>query len=119
VVGGWRQLAAPVSRVAEEADLDFGYGRADDTLADVDPGEERSRPDRFRRKGTTQHSLDNVDIGAAAIQCTVAVTLSPLYKCHKSKRSTPRAADCSARAWGAPASGRTQSNLLEESVLRD
>lgn len=87
-----RQLTAPVDHFAEEVDLDFGYGRANDTLADVDAGEERRRPDNFRRKGTTQHSLDNVNVGAAAIQCTVAVALSPLYKCHKSKGSTPHAA---------------------------
>ena len=87
-----RQLTAPVDHFAEEVDLNFGYGRADDTLPDVDSGEERSRPGSFRRKGTTQHPLDNVDIGAAAIQCTVAVTLSSLDKCHKSKRSTPHAA---------------------------
>ena len=85
-------LTAPVGRFAQKEDLDFGYGRADDTLADVDAGEERSRPDNFRRKGTTQHSLDNVDIGAAAIQCTVAVTLSSFHKCHKSNGSTPHAA---------------------------
>src|SRR5262245_28832711 len=83
-------------RVVEDVDLNFRYGRADNGQADVETSEDHSGPGRCKRKETTQHTFDNVDVGTATIHCTVMVALSSLDKWHKNENCMPRAAHRSA-----------------------
>jgi len=77
--------------VAEEGNLNFGYGRADHHLAEINASEARPAAGGFSRKRSTQHSFDDIDIRSAAVQRTVSVTLSALDEYHESGKCIPHA----------------------------